>query len=94
MFLLVNPLLIEDASLTSLQTEAFCPQNRYKTSSGRERVSATHTALSDQQDHPKRERSIGSALGLLTDSSSLETNQCPLPEQVPGGLESELLSLA
>lgn len=53
-------LLIEDASLTSLQTEAFCLQNRYKTSHGRERVSATHRAASDQQDHPKRERSIQS----------------------------------
>lgn len=66
MFLLVNLLLIEDASLTSLQTEGFCLQNRYKTSSGRERVSATHTVCSDQQDHPKRERSVWSLASLLT----------------------------
>lgn len=66
MFLLVNLLLIEDASLTSLQTEAFCLQNRYKTSSGRERVSATHTAHSEHRDHPKRERRIQSLASLLT----------------------------
>lgn len=66
MFLLMTLLLLEDASLTSLQTEAFCLQNRYKTSRGRERVSATHTAASDQQDHPKRERSIQSLASLLS----------------------------
>lgn len=66
MFLLMTLLLIEDAILTSLQTEAFCLQNRYKTSRGRERVSATHAAPSDQQDHPKRERSIQSLPSFLT----------------------------
>lgn len=66
MLLLMTLLLIEDASLTSLQTEAFCLQNRYKTSRGRERVSATHAAASDQQDHPKRERSIQSLASLLS----------------------------
>lgn len=66
MFLLVNLLSTEDASLTSLQTEAFCLQNRYKTSCGRERVSATHTACSDQRDHPKRERTVRSLASLPT----------------------------
>lgn len=92
MFLLVNLLLIEDASLTSLQTEAFCLQNRYKTSSGRERVSATHSSL--RPARPPQEGREHSVLLLLTDSSSLGANRCPLPEQVSGCLESEHLSLA
>lgn len=89
MFLLVNPLLIEDANLTRLQTEPFCLQNRYKTSSGRERVSATHTAPRPRR--PPQEGKEHSGLGLPADSSSRGANRCHFSEQLADSLESDPL---